>query len=157
MALPLTQEGLKKWLEYNPETGSFHWIQGQRAGQFAGNQDRYHVICLHGTKYPASKLAWLYMTGEYPVEILDHINCISLDNRWANLRKATHSQNSANRAAAFHNALGVKGVRMMKKRYSASICVRGNKIYLGLFKTIEEASKAYQEATQRYNGEFAKW
>jgi hypothetical protein len=70
-----------------------------RAGDVAGganNGDRYRRIRVDNQLYQAHRLAWLYMTGEWPSNGIDHINGHRADNRWANLREATQSQNMAN-------------------------------------------------------------
>jgi hypothetical protein len=42
------------------------------------------------------------------------------------------------------------------RKYQANIQVEGEKIYLGTFATIEEASAAYAEAARQHFGEFAR-
>lgn len=92
----LTQEVLKSLLYYDPETGIFVWLvtrQRSPAGKEAGGYDEkgYRRICVNGTKVRAHRLAWLYMTGEWPEDQLDHINGLKDDNRFVNLREATNS------------------------------------------------------------------
>ena len=54
--------------------------------------------------------------------------------------------------------LGVKGVRQRKNgKYSTSITISGNRIYLGRFDNIEKAALAYKKAAKKYFGEFAKY
>lgn len=79
---------------------------------------------------------------------VDHINWNGLDNRRINLRVCSYSQNQANRR-------GQKGVRKIKNRWVASICVNGDNIYLGSFTTKQKASNAYREARIDYFAEFA--
>src|SRR5438045_2733801 len=63
--------------------------------------------------YRAHRLAWLYMTGEMPIEV-DHLNLNRADNRWQNLRVATRVQNAANSPARRPSITGIKGVRRLK-------------------------------------------
>lgn len=51
-----------------------------------------------------------------------------------------------------------KGVfwKTQQKRWRAQIQVNGKKIYLGNFVNKEEAAKAYDEASIKYFGEFAR-
>ena len=88
---------------------------------------------------------------------VDHINGDKLDNRRANLRMATRSQNMANRrGAAAHNRLGVRGVTSDRGcAYVARIRVQGKLIIIGRFKEIESAAAAHRQALQKYFGEFA--
>lgn len=86
---------------------------------------------------------------------VDHINCNVLDNRRANLRLATHSQNQYNRPA--RNASGRKGVTWHKgaQKWMAQIEKNNKPRYLGLFVDIEDAAAAYNAAAKELFGEFA--
>ena len=97
----ITYKQLKACLRYNPRSGKFYWrvSQGtQRAGAQAGHKeiDGYIVIRIAKHNYRAHRLAYLYMTKRQPPRMLDHKNNVHNDNRWANLRPATDSQNQAN-------------------------------------------------------------
>jgi len=88
--------------------------------------------------------------------MVDHINGNPLDNRKENLRICTNSENSRNRHKIKERSLP-KGVfwRKDKKRYYAQIMVNYKNKHLGGFRTIEEASIAYNEAAIKYHGNFA--
>lgn len=149
----VTQEQLKKVIHYEPDTGIFTWIEGLRKGFEAGNLDIYRVIWIAGQRYHASKLAWLYMAGEFPECIIDHKNTIKADDSWANLRKATLAQNNHNRAS--YSLLGAKGVSRSGNRFKVEINVEGRSLYLGHYETVELASAAYEQAAKEHYGEFA--
>ena len=160
---PLTQELLRSLLRYDPETGLFTWLDyrgrfsrvGERAGG-PGNHG-YWRIWIDGRFYLAHRLAWLYMTGEWPVGRIDHASGDPTDNRWRNLRSATASQNRANSRLAKNNLLGVKGVRLHRNgQYEARIRVNKRLIYLGCFRTIEAAKAVYDAAAREHFGHFAK-
>lgn len=159
----LTLEKLRSLLEYSPETGEFRWLASRyriTAGDVAGsiNNRDYRYIKIDGRSYSAHRLAWFYMTGEWPAEEIDHINLIKDDNRWENLREASHSQNSMNRATRRDCAAGAKGVKWDKKsrKWVAEITITGRPIYLGTFGTISEAAAAYAVASEKYHGEFGR-
>lgn len=89
----------------------------------------------------------------------DHINGDKLDNRRSNLRIATRSQNSWNsKKLRKHNTSGFKGVSWHKRNqmFHAEIRAFGKHYHLGNFKTAEEASSAYKDASIRLHGEFAR-
>lgn len=89
---------------------------------------------------------------------IDHINGIRSDNRLENLRWVTRSENGFNRKQNETNIYG-KGVSLDKnrnsnKKYLARITSNNKTVYLGYFKTPEEASIAYQTKAREIHGEF---
>jgi hypothetical protein len=92
--------------------------------------------------YMAHRLAWLYMTGAFPKEQIDHINLDRADNRWRNLREATQSQNRANVSAYANNTSGIKGVNWDKRagKWRAQIYIAGRKTLLGMFSAKDDCS-----------------
>ncbi|MCJ7730610.1 MAG: beta-Ala-His dipeptidase [Sedimentisphaerales bacterium] len=91
--------------------------------------------------------------------LVDHRNNDSLDNRKANLRLATHSQNSCNRrkikSKTSSRFIGVCFDKY-RERWTAYIRFHGRRIWLGRFKNEMDAAKAYDEAARKYHGEFAR-
>ena len=151
----LTQTRLKQLVNYDPETGHFTWRMARRRcrpGDRTGCPMRngYLVIRLDDVLYTAHRLAWLYMTGEWPPHQLDHINKDRSDNRFSNLRCATNAQNAQNRTRK-DNKSGFPGVRRENKKWLAEIKVNYKPIRLGLFATPEEAHAAYLKAKQQFH------
>lgn len=93
-----------------------------------------------------------------PSDQIDHINCITTDNRIENLREAHQWQNSANRGRNRNNKSGFKGVYWNAKieKWIATIKVSRNVVYLGTFTLPEDAHAEYAKAAKMYFGEFAK-
>ena len=155
---------LKSILEYKPEAGSWDWFVSkgnQKAGSKAGSirkSDGYYRIKINGKEYVSHRLAWLYMTGEWPTNEIDHIDLNKLNNKWKNLREATHSQNMANVALLSNNTSGYKGVFWHKQnlKWMVQIKVNNKRIYLGSFVNKEDAVEAYKKAAKKYFGEFAR-
>lgn len=89
-------------------------------------------------------------------EIVDHISRDRLDNRTANLRICSPSQNNYNRLAQSNNTTGYKGVYPRNGRYCAKINKQYKQFHLGTFDTPEEAAIAYNNGALLHFGEFAK-
>lgn len=164
--MTLTAGRLRELLRYDPETGMFiHLVTrcGRAvAGNSAGHASRrknghsYLMIKIDDRTYAAHRLAFLWMTGSWPTDRVDHVDRNGLNNRWENLRIATRSQNGAN-AVYRKNSTGLKGVTCRKHgRYQAQIQVAKRRIYLGMYGTPEEAHTAYAVAAERYFGDFAR-
>lgn len=151
---------VRERLNYNPDTGVFIWKTGNRAGLLAGSLTAkgYRLIVLTGReKYYAHRLAWLYVHGVWPdCEETDHVNGNRDDNRIANLRMATRSQNKANSRAHRDSRTGLKGATYNKLtgRYQAQI-YHGRQFHLGCFDTAAEAHAAYVSAARDIFDAFA--
>jgi hypothetical protein len=154
----ITQAQLKKLLRYNQKTGDFFWrvdaAQSVRAGTRAGHLNSYghRRIVISGKQYFASRLAWLYVYGYFPKGQLDHKNRNRSDDKISNLRRATHSQNMANKIA--FGCSGYKGVTKEKDVWRARIQKNKSSVHLGCFNTPEAAHAAYCRAARQLHGEF---
>ena len=112
----LTIDRLHQVVDYNQETGVFIWKHRERhrntIGQIATKSHMYEYlgICIDGVRYPAHRLAWLYVHGEWP-KMIDHVNGCKTDNRIANLRSVSAKINTQNiRKATKRNLIGLLGV-----------------------------------------------
>lgn len=163
----LTQARLKSLLYYEQETGAFTWLVGRpnvSAGSPAGSlhaDTGYRRIKIDGRGYIASRLAWLYMTGEWPIALMDHEDLNRANNAWSNLRPATHADNMRNKAAAQGKEHPLKGVYLKKdaarmRPWAAMIRLGGKLKHLGTFTHPEEAHAAYAKAAQANFGSFAR-
>jgi hypothetical protein len=97
-----------------------------------------------------------FVLGDKQNYEIDHINRNKLDNRKANLRHSTHQQNTFN-ATRRKSKHGYRGVRQANgtDSYHSMICFNGKRIYLGSYKTPEEAAIAYDNMANELHGEFA--
>lgn len=87
---------------------------------------------------------------------VDHINRNPLDNRRANLRYATASENRANRVIKLEKRrVMFRGVQPAGHRFWARLSHAGKAIYLGIYPTAVAAALAYDRAAKQYYGEFA--
>lgn len=159
----MNQERLKSLLHYDPIIGRWTWriTRGRLApaGSNAGFRDKsgYVVIRVDRKLYRAHRLAWLYVTGKWPKDQIDHINGDRSDNRFRNLREATGFQNRANSRKRKDNTSGYKGVhwRQDANKWRARIHSNGKCVYLGYFSSKEGAHAAYISASKIYHGKFA--
>ena len=88
--------------------------------------------------------------------IVDHINRNKLDNRKSNLRICTNTENNRNMPRRSNVNSKERGVyQSSKSGWVARIKVNAKDIYLGTFKSIEEAIEARHKAEIEYFGEFA--
>jgi len=108
----------------------------------------YHIggkyIGGHRVRYKLHNPEWDIEDGS-KANVIDHIDNNRINNNIENLRVVTMSQNQWNRKA--------KGYcwHARDKRYSVNISVNKKKIYLGTFKTEEEARQCYLDAKKKYH------
>lgn len=162
---PICQKVLKRILHYNPRTGIFIRLQNtatvRTKGKIAGWKDSstgYIKISIDDKAYYSHRLAWLYMIGEWPEFEVDHVNGKVDDNRWKNIRLATHAENLRNRTKLNkNNTSGFYGVSLFKrdKTWKAQITVNNKVRYLRYFKNKKEAALEYDAAARKYFGKFA--
>lgn len=89
-------------------------------------------------------------------KVVDHINGNTLDNRKENLRICTKSENNINRAPNKNsNHKGVSWCTGIKK-WSSKIGINKKRIHLGYFDSEIKAVIAYNQASIKYHGEFAR-
>lgn len=147
----LTQIELKRIFNYDPKTGLFTRLvatnNSVKVGDVANSHSHgYIAIQIVGKNYRVHRLAWLYMTGDFPKQEIDHINGVRNDNRWNNLRDVTPSVNKQNqRKPRIDNTSGYAGVGWRKDigKWYVQIRVNKKKIHLGLFTDKEKAAAHY--------------
>jgi hypothetical protein len=150
----ITHEELKRVLRYEPESGQWYWnvspCRRIKAGSPAGSvfrdgNERPRARIGVGKKYySSSRLAWFYMTGEWPQHDVLHKNGDSADYRWANLKAPRPVERTRN-----ENTTGMRGVSRANSKWKA---IYGRR-YLGVFDSAEAAHAAYTSAkTEAGNG-----
>jgi hypothetical protein len=183
MVNDLSAAYVRSILDYEPGAGEFRWKartpnmfkHGKHSaahtcakwnstyvGKVAGcaNGGGYLQININDRPYQAHRLAWLWMTGEWPKEQIDHRDGDPSNNRWLNLREATQFQNMANSRKRSTNSSGVKGVHWncVARKWHAGITKDGCHRFLGSFDEdkLDEAAAAYANAAYELHGEFAR-
>lgn len=159
--LPLpTVERVREVFRYDPETGIFtrKYKTKECVVGYPRKKGGYVLIGLDYDLHLAHRLAWLYMTGKWPLECVDHIDGDPSNNRWSNLRAATQSQNMANARKPTHNTSGLKGASFCKDtgRWRALVTKEGRHYCFGRHDTPEQAHAAYCTGVRRLFGEFAR-
>lgn len=139
----ITALELRERLQYDPNTGLWCWLNSRRGGwngRPAGSIDAkgYRCIKINGQSYKCSRLAFLYMTGEWPPEEMDHIDRVPWNDCWVNLRPVTRTENNLNRVK-----IGVSGHQGIYRHAQNNRWVSQHEnVYIGSYETIEEAIAA---------------
>lgn len=159
----LTADKLRELMLYDPENGTFKWKakrNGVRRYTIPGrlSANGYWRIRVNHENHLSHRLAWLYMTGQWPKYWIDHIDGNKLNNKFSNLRECTPSQNHQNKKTMSNNKTALKGSWFDKanKKYKAAISINGIQITIGYFNTVEEAHNAYCKAAKELYGSFAR-
>lgn len=159
----VTPARVRELLVYNPDTGIFtNRVQRGRSkqGTIVGtiNANGYLVIRIDNELHYGHRLAWAYMTGEWPNPMVDHDDTDKSNNVWNNLRESNASQNGANRKCNINSKTGIKGVHFCNfyGKFKAEIGVNGHKFTIGYYKTLDEAAAAYAGAAALAFREFSR-
>lgn len=154
----ISLEHLKSVLSYDRKTGIFKnksiRSQSTKVGHVAGSltPKGYVKIKIKGRGYAAHQLAIFYVTGVWPEQV-DHKNGVKDDNRYANLRVADSHINAQNKKFAMKgSASGLLGAHRggwKKRRWVSAITTEGETLYLGIYKTAEEAHEVYKKAKRK--------
>ena len=166
------QAYLRQCFDYDPQTGVLTWRDRPREhfntdqshkcwttkwpGKPAGspNCKGYMQVGLVGTLLLNHRIIWQLVHGMVPAT-LDHVNGNRLDNRLANIRPCTASQNMMNRKLGGSKS-GFRGVRKLKRGgWEVRITVSRQQYTVGSYPTIEDAITARIEAEARMFGDFA--
>jgi HNH endonuclease len=152
----LTQHQLRQLFDYNPETGLLIRLMRtnvrgpSRIGDVAGNYDHGYIrLSILNKHYYAHILIWAWMTGEWPVSIVEHWDGNGTNNKWGNLRLANDELNIANKVRIKH------GVELHGRKFRARIIIDRVRYELGSFDNKEEAKAVYKEALIQSYGEYA--
>ena len=152
----MTLEKLKELFYY--ENGYLIWKIDRsdkvKKGKIAGclKKNGYISIRYNEKTYLAHRLIYFYH-NEYLPKFIDHINNNRSDNKIENLRECTIQQNMQNRVKYGNHKY--KGVYKSNKKFKVQIMDNSKLIYLGTYKTEEEAAIVYNNIAKNLYGEFA--
>jgi hypothetical protein len=163
--IPLpTVERLREIFNYDPYEGVLRWKErrpGVNKNLIAGIPCRPggHVVVRIGKQlFPAHRIIWKIVTGQEPPDYIDHIDMNRTNNKWANLRTATNSQNMMNVGLIRSNTSGYKNVywHAQSGKWMVSVKLNGKSHSFGLYTTKEDAVKVARFERVRLHGEFAR-
>ena len=147
---------IKDFYDYDPETGAVtHKKPGKRYGRPAGTwrKDGGGLVLqprINGKqlRFQGARVIWYLHTGEDPGDkCIDHINGDRNDNRFQNLRLASHRENCWNRR-------GVRGYWRNRNAWRVDIRYDGLTLACGNFQTEEEAATFYKEKVLEFREQF---
>lgn len=158
------QEFFKSKYKYCKDTGKLfhkedanHVYAGMEVGMIKYNKNRkkipYRSVAIKSKQWQVHRIIWIMNYGKLARDlVIDHINGDTLDNRLENLRVTTCSGNQKNRKLNYNSSTGYSGIYLDKYgKYQVQIYSENVKMYLGRFKTLEEAVKVRKEAEKEYN------
>lgn len=127
--------------------------KGIPAGSVAGNpaRNQYLQVQYKNKVYKVHRIIWEMHYRQIPIEMqIDHIDHDRKNNRIENLRLVSCDVNLKNQSKRKTNKSGVTGVYDRNTHWESSIRVNNKLIYLGRFKTFEEAKDARKKAELLY-------
>lgn len=153
---PFTYDDAMMHFSYDQYTGIVRSASNRRnvhIGDIVGSKDRqgYLVTTLFKRPVKLHRLAWLLTYQEWPNGQIDHINGDKSDNRIANLRVVTNSENKQNLTLSVANTSGHLGVSFHKAsgKWRSTIKINGKSRHLGLYETVDLATRSYKDAKEK--------
>jgi hypothetical protein len=160
------QAGKAVWLQRTPDMfiakgqlkpeslcASFNTrIAGTPALDCLDKKNGYLCGNIFGTRFQAHRVFWAMHSGQWPDGDIDHINGDRKDNRIANLRSVTRTENLKNSSIGRRNTSGVLGVYWAndRKMWRVEIGHESSRIKVGSFPDFEDAIAARRQAEEKY-------
>lgn len=159
---------VKNIFSYNQDNGELCWkersigmcktehamksFNNKKAGKSVGtvrdneSGKTYLSVKFGGSHYLVHRICYVIMTGKQP-EFIDHINGNGIDNRWANIRSVSLTENNRNMRLFKTNTTGIAGVGTGRNnRWQSCISINNRQINLGEYDTKAEAIAARRSA-----------
>lgn len=170
-AIPIDPERVRELFTYDPDTGVLRWAKpscvrikpGDLAGGLKSNDPlfRYWVVRMDGKRYRRSRLVWAHWYGEDPGDDVDHRDRDKANDRIANLRLATHTQNMVNtvfKKTVHHGMPRGVAPKLLRGKfvgYRGRANINGRRVDLGPYSTAEKAGEAVRRRLASAHG--AEW
>lgn len=113
------------------------------------------TVRLNNKSYAVHRIIYVMLHGNVLTieDEIDHKDLDNINNRGYNIRKASNSENGANKEKQSNNTSGSKSIDQLPGgRFRARIAG----YHVGVFDSIEEATFAYKDAAERIYGEFGR-
>lgn len=156
---------LRRIFNYDPETGILYWnyredvpkaTNTRFAGCIAGSYDKgYLTVRLNNVLYMVHRVAFVIYHGDILgiEDEIDHEDLNGCNNKIRNMRKATDTDNNANKDMQVNNTSGSKSIdQLPSEKWRARIAG----LHLGCYDTIQEATEAYGQAAETLYGKFGR-
>lgn len=175
MRITPTQKLVRILFDYDESSGFLYWkprsevwadlglinlhdiktFNGSYIGKRVGTPTHrgYRTVTVLNKRQLEHRIIWLWMTGEFPEQV-DHINGITDDNRWENLRNVSHFENMKNKSISKKNTSGYSGINKREgyERWRVRINVsKGKRKHIGDYPSFEEAFIARKKAEKDYD------
>jgi len=164
------KEEIIRRLDYNPDTGKLTWadrdcpyFDKSKVGLDVGyvsntrNYDENTLLLEVGgrrIKIVVARLCWLVYTGNWPSYTVDHIDRNSLNNKWQNLRDIKQSDNNKNKSP--YRCKIFKGAYRAGSGWRVLVVSGGKSHWVGSYKCLGKALKAYDAKAKELHGEYAR-
>lgn len=182
---PIPVDVLRQLVRLDPETGRLYWLPRKAeltpSGTYSAerrcaawnakwpgtealatpDQHGYRGGRIFNHHYKAHRVVFALIEGRWPTDEIDHINGDPSDNRFANLREASRSDNVCNRrgslaTSARKGVYWAKHANMWRVECKTRQSGRLHRVHVGYFKDENEAALAYDKAARELHGEFAR-
>lgn len=169
--MKLDQETILDLLKYNPKTGQFFWNKRNRKyfkcersfniwnSRYSGKEcflttDNLgrKTTSIFNKPYRAHIIAFLYMTGRWPKEEIDHEDGNPSNNKWENLVEVSHSDNMKNLKIRKDNTSGHQGISWDKsrKKWKVQVSINGVNTFICRTKNLQDAIARRAAANNKF-------
>jgi len=147
----LMHSDLLRLVNYDRETGRFTRLKTGKLCDTCSTHG-YLKVSINGYAYSAHRLAWFYVTKNWPDEEIDHADHDRANNKFSNLSPASRSKNARNTSLRSDNKTGTPGIdKLPGGTWRARITYNKTTHTVGCFETKEQAISARKDAEVNFN------
>jgi hypothetical protein len=120
--------------------------KGKEAGWY-NKGNGYRMLSYKGEKLLTHRVVWCMHHGQWPKDVIDHINGDKLDNHIENLRDVNQTVNQYNR---YNTKTSGVWFNKQTRKFRAQMFVKNKTVYLGEFQTEAEARACREAVLEKY-------